>query len=303
MIKLPAVPRTEDRAHKAWMEAVTAALAKQGTSSARAASLPSSSTSSAGNNDKDVALLQQQIVALQNALNSLRTTVLQLSDAIGTGTVPMLAAAAVDAFALVAETVAGIVMADTSNTDDYLRIVGITAADGDTGDLVGVATSGNVIVNPDWAWTPGTVLWATDDPGVIGDTPGGEILQHVGIAIDATTVLVMIGDPVVRLDPDEELTFDPDNVVRVLRATPEGDLRECEIRAATIRSGLTGIADVADEDVLDVKLALQWLFTLLPAVKVINDSGVTGASVRDALNNLQTQIDDLDTRVTALETP
>lgn len=303
--RLPAVPNIQDRATRQWMQAVKSYIDQQagGASTAGRATVRTTSATTQQPAEADTKVLQQQIVALQSALNSLRQTVMQLSDAIGTGTVPMLAAGAIDAFSVVAETSTGIVMADLGNTDHYLKIVGIAVADAETSDLVGVATSGNVLTNEDWAWVPGTVLWATDDAGVISDTPSGDVLYRVGIALDATTVLVLIGEPVVRLDPDEELTFDPGDVVRVLRATPEGDIRECEIRAATIRSGLTGIADVDDEDVLDVKLALQWLFTLLPAVKVINDSGVTGASVRDALNNLQTQIDDLDSRVTALETP
>lgn len=91
---------------------------------------------------------------------------------------------------VVKATATGVDYADSSNSSDQGKVVGITASAFAAGDLVKVYTAGEIIEST-WTWTPGPVYLGTN--GLLTQTvPTSGFVQQVGVAHEPTKLVVQI---------------------------------------------------------------------------------------------------------------
>lgn len=90
---------------------------------------------------------------------------------------------------LVYDAVGRVVYADSSEASHAGRVVGLSLGAAAEGEAVTVRRLGEV-TEPSWSWTPGAPLFLGTD-GLITETPPATgIVQSIGSAVTATTILL-----------------------------------------------------------------------------------------------------------------
>ncbi len=191
------------------------------------------------------------------------------------------AAATFDAFKLVYETSTGTAQqADTTAAALAGSIIGITTQAATIGTPVEIARNGDTVTDETWTWTPGQQIWAAATAGDLATTRGtGAFSQRVGIALTATTVLVLIGEPVIRVSSA---------LTKFINADPDGLLTERVLAASVVSNDSDVTGDYVDD-------ALNTLLADIDAIDTrVGDNEA-------AITQLQSDVAALDTRVTTLE--
>ena len=101
---------------------------------------------------------------------------------------------AISMYDLLAVSSNGIVKADSSDTTLAGKIIGFAVETAEAGDLVLVALDG-AITNESWSFTIGALLFAGTNGEITETAPETGFIQHVGIAITATTLRIQFGTP------------------------------------------------------------------------------------------------------------
>jgi hypothetical protein len=196
-------------------------------------------------------------------------------------------AGGLSASVLVAENSSGVaVAADIGDPAQIGKIVGITRAAASAAAPVEVARNGEIITDVSWTWTPGQILWASATAGGLATSRGnGEFSQRVGFALSATSVLVLLGEPIQRDD-----SVLPAAILRALTSDPDGMLIETALLASLVSNDSTVSGDT-------VKDALSNLNTRLTAAEADIDA------LQAWQTTAQATLDDHEARITALENP
>jgi len=109
--------------------------------------------------------------------------------------VKLTAAGTVSAYHVVTS---GGVLATIATAGHAGHISGIALNDAESGSDLTIAVDGQTVKSDAWTWTPGQALWVGTD-GALATAPGtGAFQQLVGVALSATSVLVLIGEPVLK---------------------------------------------------------------------------------------------------------
>jgi hypothetical protein len=137
----------------------------------------------------DLIVVEEEIAALQAAVAALQAA----------GVPEYTATQNIGADSVVYESAPGnIAIADASVASTANAIAGITQAPVVSGAKVAVAGSGVNLSNPSWNWTVGPVFLGLG--GMLTQSPlstvGATYLQMVGYATSPTTILVMLGAPI-----------------------------------------------------------------------------------------------------------
>jgi hypothetical protein len=83
-------------------------------------------------------------------------------------------------------------VADSSDTSDIQKVVGLAETSASEDDTISVQSIGKM-TNPGWSWTPGAKIYYTNSGTLTESVPATGFIQQVAIAETATTITINIG--------------------------------------------------------------------------------------------------------------
>lgn len=186
-MRLGAVPQIQDIQHRNFLVQMKAAIEKV---SASASTTTSGVTAAALASVKSQ--LQAQIDSLSQQIAVIETG--------GSTSLIGIASAAIGFTDVVAGDGGGYAPASNANAAHAGLIAGIALAAASDGDTFTIATTGQLVENSAWSWTPGALLWIGAAGALVTSPGSGSFAQPVAIAVTATKVMVLIGAPVLAGD-------------------------------------------------------------------------------------------------------
>lgn len=83
-------------------------------------------------------------------------------------------------------------VADSSDTSDIQKVIGLAETSASTDDSISVRSVGKM-TNAGWSWTPGAKLYYTNSGTLTESVPATGFVQQVAVAETATTITLKIG--------------------------------------------------------------------------------------------------------------
>ena len=98
----------------------------------------------------------------------------------------------ISAYVLVVQADASVWAADSSDTADIGKVVGITTESATATNSIKVQSIG-IITNGGWSWTPNQKIYYTNTGTVTTTIPVTGFVQQIGVASSATTITLKLG--------------------------------------------------------------------------------------------------------------